>query len=285
MEALENRQKYTDDTLDKTHPNYRRWQTSSKNAELRGGLVVDLLSTQIDVRGKQVLDIGCGEGGTSIALAKRGACVTAIDNNPKRINKLKNGLWIRNGNSGIQLMVMNAEVLNFDDQVFDVVILQDVIEHTANRGRVIGEIARVLKPGGVLYLSTPNRLSPLNLMFDPHWGLPLISVLPRKWVGFMITRIYRLEQWRPDFAELLSLFQLKRLLRQHGFAIRFVNKKVARQLFENPYSVVWSTLHIGFIQMMKRIKLNWLIRKLVNERFGLFNYFINPTWYMICQRS
>lgn len=297
MEAVAERQAHSDDpvAVDRTPSHCHRWRTASERAHLlsqrlislrlRGALVADLLSLHTDIRGKRILDIGSGEGGTSIVLARRHAHVVAVDNKPKRTRQLRELLGGELQRLNLQPIVMDAETIGLCDHTFDIVILQDVLEHTVDRENVLEETVRVLKPGGLLYLSTPNRFSVLNCFSDPHWGLPLVSILSRRCVTLMITEIYGLESWRSDFAELLSLFQLKKLLRRCGLTVRFANKEVAEHLLETPNAVVWSRLHLGFIRLIQKMKLQWLIRKVVNDGFGFFNHFVNPTWYMICQRT
>jgi len=265
-----------------THPNYRLWRNYADFARDRGALTTDIIAARDELEGLHVLDVGCGEGGTATVLAERGARVTAVDANPARVLKLHARVAHPH-----RLIVLrgDAQKLAFPAQTFDWVILQDVIEHLSKPRQALQSVARVLKPGGKLFLSTPNRWSPLNVLMDPHWNLPAIALLPRKAVIFCLANLLRRERRdREDFAALLSLRQLKHHLRHAGLQPEFVNTHVARALFQRPTAVVNSDLHLRIVQTLRRAHLDSVLRKLVNDRFGLFNYLFNPTWYLVAQK-
>lgn len=268
----------------KTHPNYRLWANYAKFARERGRLVADILESFMPLEGLRILDVGCGAGGTSLVLAEKGAEVTAIDFNGQRVEKLRRYAF----NTGAELSIQEgqAEKLAFQKEEFDCVILQDVLEHISDPEKAIHEANRVLKGNGLLYLSTPNRWSPFNLISDPHWNLPLVSILPRKWVAYFITKIVRREKFaRQDFAALLSILKIQRLLKSTNFTFTFVNKRVVRELFERPKAVVNSDSHLHIVKWLRKLKLERLLLSLVNNKFGFFNAFINPTWYIVASNS
>lgn len=108
-----------------------------------------LLSNLIDyssLRGKRVLDIGCGTGWTTAEFALAGAEVHAIDLTEKAIELAKKHLELY-GLTG-EIKIGDAENLNFPDSYFDYVLAWGVLMHTPNTGKAISEIRRVLKPGG-----------------------------------------------------------------------------------------------------------------------------------------
>lgn len=267
----------------KSHPNHRLWSNYAEFAKDRGRLVSDILESFRPLKGLKILDVGCGEGGTSLALAERGAQITAIDFNPKRVEKFRRKVLAASIDLSIE--VGNAQNLCFPNDAFDCILLQDVLEHLPHPDKAIQEIARVLKGNGLIYLSTPNRWSPLNFISDPHWNLPFVSVLPRKGVTYFITKIIQRETFtREDFAALLSLFKIRRLFKNAHFTLIYVNKRVAGELFTNPQAVVNSELHLKVVKLLKKLKLQKLILSAVNDKFGLFNAFFNPTWYLVARK-
>ncbi|MGV8960451.1 MAG: bifunctional 2-polyprenyl-6-hydroxyphenol methylase/3-demethylubiquinol 3-O-methyltransferase UbiG [Stenotrophomonas sp.] len=108
------------------------------------------------LRGARVLDIGCGGGLLSEALAKAGAQVTAIDLAPELVKVARlHGL-----ESGVQVdyRVQAAEDLAAEQPgTFDVVTCMEMLEHVPDPGSVVRACATLLKPGGQLFLSTINR--------------------------------------------------------------------------------------------------------------------------------
>lgn len=264
---------------DAAHPNRERWQRAAERAVLRGELVCDLLAETLPLSDAQVLDAGCGNGGTSIALTGRGARVTAMDRNNERLRIL------RESRSGIDVRKGDVHDLPFPDDSFDGVVLQDVIEHVADPSVVLAETARVLRPGGALYLSTPNRDALPNLVADPHFGLPLVSRKNRAELRKTLRSRRPADAERDDLAQLLSEALLLRLLSDAGFHSRFVNRVVAKRLFSIPESVVWSDLHLATVHRLRRLRLHHILPRMVRDEAGLMNRILNPTFYMICRKE
>ncbi len=108
------------------------------------------------VAGKDVLDAGCGAGYGARRLAGAGAAsVLGIDVSAEAISYCREH-YRREG-----LTYEVADILDtaFPDRSFDVVVSFEVFEHIADAGRFLAEMKRVLKPGGILALSTPNALT------------------------------------------------------------------------------------------------------------------------------
>lgn len=175
--------------------------------------------------------------------------------------------------------------LPFPDDHFDAAVLQDVIEHVANPAAVLRELARVLRHGGVLYLSTPNRDALPNLIADPHFGLPFVSRKSRAQLRRILSRRRPRDAEREDLAQLLSEAELLALLKGAGFQTRFVNRAVADRLFRDPEAVVWSDLHVATVRFLRRSGLHRLLRGMVRDTPGMLNRYVNPTFYLICRKE
>jgi SAM-dependent methyltransferase len=273
-------------TVDEVHPNWKRWSESRRTSMIRGELVVRLLAPRANVTGVRVLEIGCGDGGTSIAFARRNCTVFATDADPKRVNTVKAVLAdFPDAAPLIHPMVVMGEELPFEDRSMDIVILQGVLEHTQLPQLVMDEVSRVLVPGGHAFLTVPNRFALFNLIADPHWGLPLIGFFNRPVVSFLITKILRREAIRPDFAELLSLPRMKAILRHASMTGVFVNREAAREMFRVPEAVVWTAFERRLVRLVASIKLDRVVVPCVPNGWNASNFFLIPTWYLIAEKS
>ena len=105
--------------------------------------------------GLRILDVGCGGGLISEALAKRGATVTGVDASAMSIEVARRHAQ----QSGLSVDYRHclAGQLLAEDERFDVVINAEVVEHVPDQAALINECARLMKPSGILVLATLNR--------------------------------------------------------------------------------------------------------------------------------
>ena len=119
-------------------------------------LRVNFIDERTKLRGKTVLDIGCGGGVLSEGMAKRGASVTGIDASDNVIAVAKLHL-LESGQSVQYYRVMAEEFAEQHAGQFDVVTCMEMLEHVPDPASVIAACAKLVKPGGHLFLSTLNR--------------------------------------------------------------------------------------------------------------------------------
>jgi len=100
----------------------------------------------------RVLDLGCGPGSFARQLVARGCTVTGVDVNPEH------ALSARAYCADVRLADLENVALEelFPVERFDAAICADILEHLRNPNRLLGEIAKVLAPGGALLASIPN---------------------------------------------------------------------------------------------------------------------------------
>ncbi|MGQ0802198.1 MAG: bifunctional 2-polyprenyl-6-hydroxyphenol methylase/3-demethylubiquinol 3-O-methyltransferase UbiG [Pseudomarimonas sp.] len=114
------------------------------------------ITARLPLRGARVLDLGCGGGLLSEALAQAGADVTAIDLGGEvidvaRLHLLESGL-------AIDYRECSAEALAAEMPThFDAIACMEMLEHVPDPAAVLAACMRLLKPGGQLFLSTLNR--------------------------------------------------------------------------------------------------------------------------------
>jgi SAM-dependent methyltransferase len=102
-------------------------------------------------RGKVVLDIACGEGYGSAALKRAGAAkVIGVDLSEEACAHVRSKY-------DIETRVGDAEAIPLDDSSVDLVVSFETIEHVGKPARFLDEIKRVLRPNGIVVISTPNR--------------------------------------------------------------------------------------------------------------------------------
>jgi SAM-dependent methyltransferase len=123
-----------------------------------------------DVRGKRVLDLGCGHGMASVVLARRGAQVTACDLSPGYVREAQRRFTANDVNG--QLVVCDGERLPFADETFDA-IWGNAILHHLDLTVAARELRRVLRPGGIGVFCEPwagNRWLSLARAALPYPG-------------------------------------------------------------------------------------------------------------------
>jgi 2-polyprenyl-3-methyl-5-hydroxy-6-metoxy-1,4-benzoquinol methylase len=102
--------------------------------------------------GLHVLDAGCGSGLFTADLVARGAEVTSIDIGRGLVQEA------RKKAPAASLAQSSLQAIGFASGTFDAVLCTEVIEHTPDPRLSLGELFRVLKPGGTLVVTVPNRL-------------------------------------------------------------------------------------------------------------------------------
>lgn len=104
-------------------------------------------------KGKTVLDIACGEGYGSNLLAETAAAVTGVDSNEITIQAARKK-YIK---SNLVFNTGDAAKIPAADHAFDLVVSFETLEHVSAHDAMLAEIKRVLRPGGLLLISTPDK--------------------------------------------------------------------------------------------------------------------------------
>jgi O-antigen biosynthesis protein len=107
------------------------------------------------VRNKRVLDVACGEGYGSAMLAQVALSVSGVDVSPVAVEHARGSYFEQHKN--LSFTCASATSLPFETGTFDVVISFETLEHLREQEEMLTEIKRVLRPEGVLVISTPER--------------------------------------------------------------------------------------------------------------------------------
>lgn len=109
------------------------------------------------LKGRRVLEIGCGMGFHTQLLAEAGGIVTAIDLTPRAVELTTKRLSLQGVTADVRLM--DAEKMEFEEEEFDFVWSWGVIHHSASPERIVRHVCRVLKPSGQFRAMVYNRRS------------------------------------------------------------------------------------------------------------------------------
>lgn len=189
--------------------------------------------------GKTFCEVGCGSGVVSAVLARHGGEITLVDISPEAL--VFAGEFLECCGVTARLCLNDALQMEFSDQSFDVVWNFGVIEHFYDAGKVrlLSEMWRILKPGGLLFLTGPNRLD-LPFMLYKRWAL---------WRG----------TWPYGYEDDMTVGRLAALGEEAGLS--------DMEVFAFNPVVGWWFLKGGW-NIMQMLRLNTVERHMSRNRFG-----------------
>ncbi len=198
--------------------NFDTWKNLYVSEYARGFYVLDTLAKYVsgfDPDGLRVLDVGCGDAGVLIAFAERGARTAGIELDEKSLERGR----LRAAEHGVEVDLRSgvAEALPWDDGSFDLIILDNVLEHVRDREQTLREIRRVLRPEGLLYMVTPKPFSLYSLWNDPHYDLAGLVLLPRALQIWYFERVRGGGRGTYDVEVIPTRWRIRRMLRAEGF--------------------------------------------------------------------
>lgn len=179
---------------------------------------------EVEIEGRDVLDVGCGHGGIACYLGVLGARrVVGIDVNTKHLGcaqLLAKEIAFR-FHPECQLPVwftrMTADHLALRDEEFDLVFADNVFEHFTEPAQVLREVARVLRPGGQLYVPTFSSIY-------SKYGLHLKHGLKLPWANLAFSERTIIETLARLAAENSRLYEIYPGLRESPVRVRDVRR-------------------------------------------------------------
>jgi 2-polyprenyl-6-hydroxyphenyl methylase/3-demethylubiquinone-9 3-methyltransferase len=159
---------------------HRWWDPESEFRPLHqiNPLRLDWIDQRASLRGKSVLDVGCGGGILSDAMARRGADVLGIDLSSKAL-RVASLHALEANTPSVQYREVSAEALAAESpSVFDVVTCMEMLEHVPDPLSVVSACAALVKPGGWLFFSTINR-NPKSFLFAIVGAEYVLKLLPK----------------------------------------------------------------------------------------------------------
>src|SRR3989344_1022167 len=208
----------------------------------RVGKIMSLLDVK---KGDKVLEIGCGEGYYTKKILEITSDVTAIDISEKFLEKAKKYTRAK----AHDYVCCPAEKIPFPDNSFDKVLMSEVIEHLLDWRDGVREIHRVLKPGGIVVISTPNKLSYFNvachikilLRNEPRDG-DHIKEFSRRELAGLLKEYFLVEKF--DYTNYFPLMLPIFIGKFIGFenirkAVEFIERILSRTLFVRDAGLVF----------------------------------------------
>lgn len=174
----------------------------SKVAPVKGKRICTVL---LNYKGKnaKLLDFGCGTGMALASMSQTFSSVVGVDIADKEVNAAKEIL--RKIKSHGKILKYNGKKLPFPNNYFDIVTSIEVIEHVENQNLYLKEAKRVLKPNGILHITTANKWWPI----EPHFRLPFLSYLPSTLADFYIRIFGRGDSYQniklPSYSEFYTM--------------------------------------------------------------------------------
>jgi len=207
----------------------------------------------VNCEGSSLLDIGCSQGQITYRMGQVFKSVIGVD--------LNNEDW--KPKSSLHFIQADACRLPLGAGVFDVVIMNHTLEHTASPQLLMDEIWRVLRRNGVCYLACPNRFS----LLEPHYRLPFLSWLPRSMADRYVRLAGRGEAYLDNMP---SHARLRELARQ------FKLKDLTAVILKNPEIFLGSDP--GLLRRTQLI--SWLPARLLKLLVPLL-----PVWILVLKKE
>lgn len=235
---------------------YRNRDLKSEIFSYRQAVALNWIAESVSLKNADVLDVGCGAGPATVALAQRGARVKAIDTVARMVNLTQQGASEAGVNNLVEASVADVHSLNFANDSFEAAVVIGVIYWLHSPTQALTEVFRVLKPGGYLVVSADNAHR-LTYAADPA-HLPWILAVRRR-VGCLLRRL----GWRKDAASIpvnrYSTEEFDELLASVGF------RRIKRMTIGfGPFSFC----ECRFIPDLVGVKLHGFLQRLAQRGLG-----------------
>lgn len=269
------------------HPGVARLESLTecwdRYAASRAAVAEDLVALARSVAGPvdtlRVLDVGCGAGAISAAFARHGARVTSMDLEVGRVESTV--ARVRSEHRSLAgALVGDGCRLPLRPSSFDFIVLMDLIEHVPDPAALLRGVAEAVSPRGWIYVTVPNRHSLVNVINDPHYNVPAVGILPKRWAEWYVIRLLKL---RPVYTleQYFALPEARALIAAAGLEARLLQDEIKGKITQGGPPVspnrtwMWRLSRVRPVQRL-------LLRSLDT---GLFLRLVQPAWSFLCRRA
>jgi len=208
----------------------------------RGENIFNNLSSFLTASHHRLLDVGCGFGGSLVAFGKRGFEVSGIELDSDRATATEILLKDQNLIGHISNMDIYSDSFNSFEE-FDIIIAENVIEHVDNPRKFLFHLSKYINPNGILYLEIPNYMGVQYVSCDPHYQIPLITLLRHHSAKAAFKSI--IGSYNYDIGEYYNLSWYLNILQTLGYVVTWKPHPLATRSIEQ--------FHDLFVQITKKI--------------------------------
>jgi SAM-dependent methyltransferase len=228
---------------------------------------LEMVRKFVPLKGKKILDVGCGIGLYLKAFQRFSNKLYGVEIDEKRAREASKIVP--------NITIAPAEKLPFEDEMFDIVFSNEVLEHVNDDRKAIEEAVRVLKPGGHIVIFAPNRLFP----FETHgFYLPSLAGQKGRYIRAGRESAFEHQRGRYIFGNIPLINYLPNFLRDRlAPHVRAYTERDLRKLFAGlPVRLQQITqVYPGFDKIFARIpflgrSLRWLFYRLEGTPLRIF---------------
>lgn len=235
-----------------------KWKDALRQFPLRAERAAKIILNYKSTSSK-LLDVGCSDGSVLQYLCEKFPNYIGVDIDEVALSICRK--------RGLKVQKIDDK-LPFPDRTFDIVTNDVVLEHVKDPHLLLMEICRVLKPDGILYITTANKYYPI----EPHFYLPFLSYLPKKIANWYL-KFMKIDSNYDDI-NLPSYRTFCQMIKNAGFDISDItldiieNYKQYRLDEERGYIISIVSLIIRFLRVLHfktllyiltRLSLGWII--------------------------
>jgi 2-polyprenyl-3-methyl-5-hydroxy-6-metoxy-1,4-benzoquinol methylase/Tfp pilus assembly protein PilF len=224
--------------------NAEAWRNYANREIQRGRLIARHVRQHIPLSGRRMLDVGCGYGGTLVCFAEQGCDVVGVEIDPERARVGKKRLADIGIQADYRLEDICAPGVAESLGAFDVIVVQDVLEHVMDPALTIRTLSSLLRKDGVIYVVVGNKYSPDQLLADHHYAQAGMTILarPQAMEYYQLATGYPAEYYAVGYWR--TEFYYRRMFARHGVQLDHIGN------FGNIHHILWYAK--SFLEVCRR---------------------------------